>query len=325
MGGNRGMNTVNARVLSSIAMCLFTVVCAGFLHAQSKETSDWEKAAGGKMSFEIASVKPHASGSHGANNVSLDSGNGFTPTGGLFRTVSSVQGYIGFAYKLNQAQRSILASELPKWAHDDQFEIEARASADATKDQMRLMMQSLLADRFKFAGHTEMRQLPVFALLLVKSGKMGPQLRHYEDDPPCSMSADVDTAAAAPTKSFVGGIPPMCDAFVGFMSPDGHASFGARNVSMEEIADSLPGFPDAGLDRPVVDRTGLSGKFDFSLEMNPDVFRQRTGQPPSDAQSDNTPPTFLETLRDNLGLKLEPTTGSVDVLVVDHVEEPVSN
>jgi uncharacterized protein (TIGR03435 family) len=295
------------------------------LHAQSTN-SDWEKAAGGKMSFDVASIKPSASDERHGTNVNLDSGNGFTPSGGLFRAVSqSAQGYIGFAYKLTQTQRTILESELPKWAHEDQFDIEARTSASATKDQMRLMMQSLLADRFRLVVHIETRRLPVFALVLVKQEKIGTQLRRYEDDPPCSLSAGPDAAATAPPQSFVGGIPPICDAFIGYMSPDGHASFGARNVSMQEIADSLPGFPNAELDRPVVDRTGLSGKFDFWLDMNADVLKRLTGQPPAEAQSDSAVPAFIEMLRDDLGLKLEPITGPVDALVVDRIEEPVAN
>jgi bla regulator protein blaR1 len=79
--------------------------------------------------------------------------------------------------------------------------------------------------------------------------------------------------------------------------------------------------PYTGVDRPVLDRTGLTGTFDFSLEWSqePDPAR------PPGSQSEDTGRSFLEALQEQLGLKLKPTTGPVDVLVIDHVEEPSAN
>ena len=79
--------------------------------------------------------------------------------------------------------------------------------------------------------------------------------------------------------------------------------------------------PFTGVDRPVVDRTGLTGTFDFSLEWSPEPDAAR----PPGSQSEDTGPAFLEALQEQLGLKLNPTTGPVDVLVIDHVEGPSAN
>jgi uncharacterized protein (TIGR03435 family) len=81
--------------------------------------------------------------------------------------------------------------------------------------------------------------------------------------------------------------------------------------------------PLTGVDRPILDRTGLTGKFDLIIEFAP---RPKFTQPPdASSQSSDTGPTFLEALKDQLGLKLESTTGPVDTLVIDHIEEPSPN
>ena len=312
-------------VLAGITGCLLLAFAGRFVPAQSSNTgADWEKAAGGKMSFDVASVKPSAPDERTGTNVGLDSGNEYVPSGGLFRaTHFDTASYISFAYKLTQAQRMALGSEGPKWIHDDRFDLEARAPATATKDQLRLMMQSLLADRFKLAIHMEKREIPMFGLVLVKEGKLGPHLRHYADDPPCSLSAGFRDNQHP--EDFVGGLPPVCDAFMGKLMPDGHANFGARNVTMQEIANGFPTLPNADLDRPVVDQTGLAGTFDFWLELSGSVFGPLPGRAPAAPQTDDTAPPFVEVVRDQLGLKLVPTKGQVDIPVIDHIEEPTPN
>ncbi len=216
-----------------------------------------------------------------------------------------VSWYIGFAYKLNGGQSLSLQPQLPKWATTDHFDIEARAEGNPTKDQMRLMMQYVLADRFKLVVHTETRQLLVFALVPSKQGKTGPQLQPHSDDPPC---ASLLPSAVFP---FPCGVPTSTPS-------GGQWTMGARNLTMAQIADYLSGPGD--LDRPVVDRTGFSGKFDFHIEF----VRQPNG-PDITPKADPSGPMFLEALRDQLGLNLESTTGPVDVLVIDHVEEPSPN
>jgi uncharacterized protein (TIGR03435 family) len=292
---------------------------------------DWQEAAGGKMAFDAASVKQNKSGLPPSgdmpkSNFPLGPGDLYYPNGGLFTATNfPVSIYIGFAYKMSNNQMKVLLPQLPKWAATDRFDIQARADGNPGKDQMRLMMQSLLAERFKIVIHTETRQLPVFALLLVKPGKTGPQLQPHPNDESCSMTPPPTPSrgsAAAPSPTVAGGFPATCGGLVELQpSAPGRVNLGARNVPIGLLAVSLTGW--GNLDRPILDQTGLSGPFDYHLEWTP----QFEGPPPPNAtfQPDPTGPTFLEALKEQFGLKLEPQTGPVDVIVVDHLEHPSEN
>ena len=245
-------------------------------------------------------------------------GDYYTPTGGLFTAANiPLFSYITFAYKVTANEGQVLRVQVPKWVLSERFDIQARSNSNPTKDQMRLMMQSLLADRFKLAIHRETRQLPVFGLVLSKSGKMGPQLQPHPVDSSCSSVPDSPTASGTVSGGFpltCGGIQPMQ------ASVPGRLRIGGRNVTMVLIASSLPIAIDA---RPVLDRTGLSGTFDFTLEWTPEANSPLT--PSADFQRDESGPTFLQALQEQLGLKLEAQTGPVDLLVLDHIEQPSAN
>jgi uncharacterized protein (TIGR03435 family) len=270
-------------------------------------TPQWQIDAGGKMAFDVASVKQDPVGPTGSqtrnSNVSLGPEDRYAATGGLLSATNwPLLQYMVFAYKLTPSQTQAIMSQLPKWATSDRYDIQAHASGNPTKDQFRLMMQALLADRFKLAVHHETKQLAVFALVLDKPGKPGPQLQQHPEDSPCS---------AAP----VPGFPVPCGALVVSNQPHTRHVSG-RNMSMGQIATSLI---EGNMDRPVLNRTGLSGNFDFSVEFSPDVPSSANLQP------DEPGPTFLEALKEQLGLRLESQTGPVDVLIIDHVEEPSPN
>ena len=276
-------------------------------------TPQWQIDAGGKMAFDVASVKQDKSDANPTANFPLTFVDDHPSTGGRFSVIKfRLSTHIGFAYKLTGSQQQLLRPQLPKWATTELFDIEAKAQGNPTKDQMRLMVQALLADRFKLAVHFETRQLPVFALVLQKPGKTGPQLNPHVDDPPCGVFT-------VPRADGDGWIMP-CGAFGGNLV-SGHMRMGSRNLTMGQIAGFLPGM--GNLDRPVVDRTGLSGSFDLRIEFTP----QFNGPPPPNFQPDASGSglTFLEALQEQLGLKLESTRGPVDVLVIDHVEEPSPN
>jgi bla regulator protein blaR1 len=156
---------------------LFVGACSVAVFAQSAppqapQTQDWEKAAGGKRAFEVASVKLD-SGPSRPSNFPLDVSDAFRPVGDRFFADSSVFTYIGFAYKVgllsatgagNAAAAIRKAMQMPEWVFTERYAIEARADGTPTKDQMRLMMQSLLAERFGFQAHFEERTLPAFAI-----------------------------------------------------------------------------------------------------------------------------------------------------------------
>ncbi len=238
-------------------------------------------------------------------------------SGGLFSvTKFPLNVYIGFAYKLMGNEMMFLGQQLPKWGTMDRFDIQARVEGNPTTDQMRLMMQSLLADRFKLTVHWETRQLPMFGLVLEKPGKTGPQLTLHTDDPPCAAQAPAGSAPAPPAND---GWFLLCGA-VSVAPISGRMRVGSRNLTMGEIASNLVAASMGALNRPVLDQTGLNGRLDFRVEFTPEFHG-----PPPNVQPDTTGPTFLEALKEQLGLKLVPQTGPVDALVIDHVEEPSPN
>ncbi len=318
-----------AMVIPAIAASVFCVGAtwpapqANFAQAPIPQ---WQKDAGGKMAFGVGSVRqnksgPPPSGDKQNSNIPLDDSDAYPANGGYFRATNlPLIVYLIFAYKIGANEYSSLQSELPKWAAAEQFDIQARADGNPSKDQMRLMLQSLLADRFKLAVHFETRQLPVFGLALIKPGKMGPQLSQHSETPPCPDVVSLPAGSAVPV--LASGLPAICGVLSrGGDAAPGHIHLSGRNITMSVIGSDLGYVAQRG--RPVIDRTGLSGTFDFIADWIPDSTAPLT--PGTEPPPEQSGPTFLEALKDQLGLKLEPQTGPVDVLAIDHVEEPSAN
>jgi uncharacterized protein (TIGR03435 family) len=284
------------------------------------------EAAGRRMAFDVASVKPNTSNEPPNSHYPMGPGDAYVPNGGLFAATNQpLIVYLRFAFKLGQGD--LLG--LPAWVYNDRFDIEARAQGNPTKDQTRLMMQSLLADRFRLTRHIETRTGPVFNLVLSKAGTIGPQLQAHADDGSCAAASTPQTPGSAPlatpsapTSTSGLQLPPFPCGSIGAIpaSAPGRGRLGGRTVTIGRMAGFLTN-PFTGVDRPVRDRTGLAGTFDFSLEWS---LAPDSAQPLGPAPED-TGPTFLEALQQQLGLKLTSTTGPVDVLVIDHVEQPSPN
>jgi uncharacterized protein (TIGR03435 family) len=272
-----------------IAAAIATI---GFANAQSQTIT------APKLEFDVASIKQNKSDARPVTNFPLGPEDAYTPNGGLFSGSGvTLYQYISLAYDFTTYDYQLLKSRLPEWVLTDRFDIQARATGNLTKAQLRMMMQSLLVDRFKLAIHFETREVPVFALVLAKPGNTGPQLHPHSDEPPCS--------AASP-----------CGRFDSLPNPPGQFKIGARNVTMGFIANVLA---TSELGRPVLDQTRLTGNFDFTLEWTPNM-------PASpDFIPDQSGPTYIEALKGQLGLKLESTRGPIQVPVIDHVERPDEN
>jgi uncharacterized protein (TIGR03435 family) len=164
------------------------------------------------------------------------------------------------------------------------------------------MMRALLADRFKLKIHSETQQMAVLDLVPEKTGRLGPTLKaHPDDDPACKQQPAVS------------GYFSPCGA-VGWM-PAATSKMAGRNISLQMFADNVSGI--AG--KPVVDKTGLPGKYDFTLEF---VGGVNSG---ADLKASETDATFLEAITDQMGLKLVPDKGPVEVIVMDHIERPTEN
>ncbi len=293
----------------------------------SVPTPDWEVAAGGKMAFDTATVRQSTAAPSNPRSATFPLGPGdvYIPRGGFFGARNfPLYLYIFFAYKVIDNQEQFLDDQLPKWALTDRFDIEARKEGNPTKDQMRLMMRSLLADRFRLAAHHEIRQLPVYALLLDQPGQLGPLLQKHPDGAPCPATPmPPSPPPLAPPQALDARFLPACGGFVDMPpSAPGRIRAGAREVSMEFIASSLTGGL-GGLDRPIWDRTDLTGKFDVAIEFVPHTNGSSPLGP--NFRPDPTGPSFVQALKEQLGLRLEAQTGPVDVLVLDYVEPLSAN
>jgi bla regulator protein BlaR1 len=213
------------------------------------------------------------------------------------------------------------------FSQDNLFEIEARAPGNPTKDQMRLMMQSLLADRFKLKVHLETREGPVFALTLVRPGRTGPKLRPHGDGPACPDSFEM-VPMPQPPRNANDPFPPACG--VTQTTRTANATLlGARDMTVEAFAEGAIyglGSLTGEVDKPVIDQTGLKGRYDFMLELPVGTLSFSLAPPNPDAPpADPKGTPFLNALREQLGLKLVSSKGPIRKLVIDHVEPPSGN
>ena len=294
------------------------------------------------QTFDVASVKQNKTEGPQHSNVPLDAGNIYsaidpgesrTAAGGYFvATNQPLWRYLVFAYNLSGTQElalrfsmfSGLKSKAPAWVTGgfdvsaDRFTIEARAPENSTLDQMRLMMQTLLADRFHLAVHHESRDAAAFALVLVHPAVTGPQLVPHPTSDTCPTFAPSSGGAVATNApSFPVILPPLCSVIAHVSLPGNpRSAFGGRGVPLSLLATSLPTMTGmATISRPVVDQTGLAGLYDFTLRWDP----------ASDPETGDTAASFREALREQLGLELKPTHAPIDILIVDHIERPSEN
>jgi uncharacterized protein (TIGR03435 family) len=275
-----------------------------------------------KVQFEVASVRENRSGGQATSNVPLDRGNVYSPTGGVFlATNQSLVTLLIFAYKININEfRGGLIRRLPIWATADKFDITARAeSRKPTREDMRLMLQSLLEDRFKLKVHRERREMPAFGLFLTRPGKTGPQLKPHNPASSCSSSLPLPSAET-PVSAMVGLWPASCGDGTEARTSKYRLREGGRDMTMNSIADWLSGAGES--DRPMLDQTGLNGTFDFILEFDPESLG-REGI--SSAPRDDSGPTFTEAMKEQLGLQVKKQEGSISIFVVDNVEYPSAN
>lgn len=296
------------------AEIFFFAIAAASLTTERKSR---QPVADDKLQFDVASVRQSAPNSPIRTNFGLDF---FEDTGrlnGLFRANTSLKGYIEFAYKIPEyrEQEEMLEKQLPSWAMEAPFEIEARAEGNPTKGQVRLMMRSLLEDRFKLKMRTETQQLPVDALVLVEPGKLGPELQPHHAGAACVERSQPNLGPAPKAKP-----PVYCGDDIWQEGGQVHARM--LNTTMAHVAEM---FTEAGViqgdtdGRLIVNATGLSGRYDLDL-----VFRQEANAGVN-AGPDSGGQTAIEAMKKQLGLKLVKRTAPVSVFVIDHIERPTPN
>jgi uncharacterized protein (TIGR03435 family) len=291
------------------------LIAAAFIFAAAHAAPAQPQTA---PAFDVASVKPNRSADPPSSNFPLGPGDVYVRNGGLFSATGfPLITYLSFAYKMIGNQAQSVLPQLPEWAITERFDIQARASGDPGKDQMRLMMRTLLAERFGLVTHYEQREVPVFAFVLASNGKLGPQLRVHSDDAPCPTEQPAATAAGV-----VNGKPAFCNGIYPLPpTVPGRLRFGGRNVTLSFIADTFSAGTNLG--RPMIDQTGLSGTVDFTLEWMAErrVAAQAAGEPQAEASG----PSFEDALREQLGIRMQAKKGPLRVLVIDHLERPSAN
>ncbi|HEX3572441.1 MAG TPA: TIGR03435 family protein [Acidobacteriaceae bacterium] len=312
----------------ALAVALLLVTAVGVAQnaaaAPPPETSyvpDWQAAAGGHQEFDVVSVRENKDPqAYSSINIPYGPEDAFHDTGGVLSAKNwlLVQ-LISFAFKNSTGQREAFRASLPGWVLTTGYDIEARTeNHEVTKDQMRLMVQSLLFDRFHLKLHYEMRDVPVYEVVQIKPGVLGPGLRPHPAADACSaMAPRPDKVDPDAPTTLPGGFPVRCGSFVN-MEPT--ASYmrheGGRDLTMAQIAGTFSGMGNLG--RPSIDKTGLTGTYDWVMEF----IDPRPGRnPPPDAEG----MTFEEALRKQTGLKLVSAKSSVRLLLVDHIDKPTEN
>ena len=259
---------------SGPVMLLLLLTAAGGVSQLKTDTAK-------RLEFEVASVKPSNPGDNGGGIKPLPGGQTYVARN------APVKVMIKLMFHLNDRQ----ISGAPAWLETDRYDVEAKADGPHTIDELHVMFQNLLIDRFKLQFHKEMRTLPAYELVVDKSG----------------------TKLAENTSPEHFDIP---------IQPTGFGKLQATHCSMSYFSWVL----SQRLDRPVIDQTGLGRFYDFTLEWTPEVPPGLAARPEAAA---NLPPTngpdIFTALREQLGLKLDSYKGPVEVMVIDHVERPSEN
>ena len=280
--------------------------------SQPAAVPQWQTAAGGRMEFDVASVKASKPGTPYGSNVSLDGMDG-PSTGNLFTANAPLMAYLLFAYKISDSNQARgIFDKLPAWAKAPEFfNVQARAEGNPTRDQLRLMVQALLADRFKLSIHRETQQREEYIVGLDKPGKLGAQLQPHPVDKPCLPNPGRSTVISAPANGV--DAPRYCG--MTSWNIDGQQHLRMIDVTMGQIANTVSGLSGTMTPHSGVDGTGLTGRFDMDLQ-----YSREYGNNP-----DSSRPTFAEALKSQLGLKLVERKSPVELLVVDHLEKPSEN
>ena len=241
--------------------------------------------------FEVTTVKLNKSSNSGSGST-FNKGH-FTATNVLLKNLMQYQAY-------GVPEPRILGG--PAWINSQRFDIEAKTDSslaeqlrtldrDQRKLQTQRMFQQLLADRFKLAVHWETRDLPVYALVVAKNGP--------------SLDASKESEGDSSTST-------------------GTGLFTAKGVTLAEVARALTQELSHELGRVVIDKTGVEGRYDVALKWTPDNGEAGMNSGTEAAGPDSGPSIFTA-IEEQLGLKLESSKGSVQVLVIDHVEMPSEN
>jgi uncharacterized protein (TIGR03435 family) len=274
----------------------FIVLATGLARAQTQSPERLP-------TFEVVSVKP----STGPTGERGQPGGRYTAT----RTVRFLIADAFFFGTPLEMSRVVGGSE---WIDSDRYEINAKGEWQPTPTgpprELFLMIRSMLEDRFKLKTHPETRELPIYELVLARAdGRFGAGL--HKSDVDCDAVFAARRGGAPPPPRLGPMDPPPC-ALMG-----GPARIISGGVPMEQLATNLA----MHVERPVVDKTGLSGRFEFNFAFTPEQMPDGA-PPPGVPPIDPNGPGIFTALQEQLGLKLVPAKAKTDVIVIDGVERP---
>lgn len=279
-----------------------------------------DPAAGHEAQFEVASIKPDdPKDSTTTTNLDLDATDYFRYQGGPVNADGYLVNYIIFAYNLrNSGEYKNLDAQLPRWARFESrqsFRLQARAGDHPTKDNLRSMVRSLLAERFGLKAHTETQQHAAWVLMKTSNGRNKSGLRQHTGAPTCT---DWSPTPGPPAKLRDGEAPPYCGTII--LNEEEGLHLSIQDYTMPQIAGELSrlGIRGEGMDEaPGADGTQMTGQFDLDLH-----YASRKDPRLLDGQAADQGPGFLQALSAQAGLEFKKKTVPVEVLVVDHVNEP---
>jgi len=250
--------------------------------------------------FDVATIKPH-------QGMLRMTGVEYQPDG--FSATVTLSMMVQSAYGLRSADQ---VSSAPDWAKTDLFDMQAKMSETDIAEMQKLspadrnarrkqMLQALLADRFKLKVHSATKQDPIYDLVIAKGT---PKLKDAATDTSDQLKRGSD---GEPLHGFLSWV-------------TGKAI--AQGYSMKNLADFLSQ-PMAGLGRPVIDKTGLAGTYNFTFDWTPPHPGVRLSGEKDSATPEDAPSIFAAL--GDIGLKLQPSTGPIDTIVIDHADKPTAD
>jgi uncharacterized protein (TIGR03435 family) len=252
-------------------------------------------------SFDVATIKPH-------EGILTITGLINRPDG-LRAAADTLADMMTSAYGVRTEDQ---VSGGPEWVKSDRYDVEAKMSAedaaefqklspDAMKERRRQMLRALLEDRFHLQTHFVTKEIPAYELVVAKGG---PKLKDAATDTDEHVRKGPDGKPIAGVMWF---LKDTCT---------------AQGYTIASLANMLSQ-PFAGVGRPVLDKTGLTGTYNFTLDWSPQMKAMPGGAATASAPSEDMPSIF--TALQELGLKLQPATGPEKIVVIDHVERPSEN
>ncbi len=271
------------------------------------------------IKFEVASVRPAGVPQSGPGRLRMSGGPGTADPERITYPNVTLKNILSKAYGVENDR--LLG---PNWLDSERYDIAAKVPPGATKEQLNAMLRNLLVERFNLAIHHETKVVSVYELTVAKNGPTLTEADMNAPPVPVIEPGSRPPTIGVPDSAGFPQVPPGRPTMLGRMT-DGIMRWTAKVQSLADLASFLGG----ELQRPIVEKTGLTGKYDFKLAYSRDGLKPMGPAAAAGIPVDDTPsggPSLQRALQDQLGLKLESTKDPIDYLVIDHIDKvPTDN